>query len=308
MKTRNCAWLTILLCIFCLLAGGCAAPKQPASLNSSSQTATQNLPVRPGSPAPQTYESMLKVHFIDVGQGDAILVQTPAGQTMLVDAGEADYGDRVINYLVSQGVKELDIVVGAHPHTDHIGGMAAVINYFPVKSIYMPKVSQNTETFRNLLNTIKSKGLKISTARAGVELLLNGVTCRFVAPLGDSYQDLNNYSGVIKLEYGTKSFLLTGDAETESESQMLSGGDNLSAAVLKVGHHGSDTSTGSKFLKAVSPQYAVIMVGKDNPYGHPHSRTLSRLVSGGVKVYRTDRNGTVVFTSDGQDIQISQGR
>jgi len=308
MKNRIIVWLTLLLCIVCLLTGGCAALNSSPTLNSSSQTPTQNIPVQVDSPSEPKSSDILKVHFIDVGQGDAILVQSPSGQNMLVDAGEKDYADVVIKYLLAQGVKELDIVVGTHPHADHIGGLPTIIDYFPIKSIYMPKATGNTETFRNLLNTINNKGIKISTARAGVDLPLNGVSCRFVAPLLDTYEDLNNYSGVIRLEYGTQSFLLTGDAEAESENQMLAAGENLKSTVLKVGHHGSDSSSSSKFLKAVVPHYAVIMVGKDNPYGHPHSRILSRLSSAGIKVYRTDRDGTVVFTSDGKYLQITQGR
>ncbi|MDD3365512.1 MAG: ComEC/Rec2 family competence protein, partial [Syntrophomonas sp.] len=227
---------------------------------------------------------------------------------MLVDAGENDYGDVVVNYLISQGVKELDIVVGTHPHSDHIGGLDTVINRFPVKSIYMPKATNTTESFRDVLSAVKNKGLKISTAKAGVVLPLDGIDCRFVAPVKDSYEELNNYSGVIRLEYGSQSFLLAGDAGTESEAQILSSGVNIKSTVLKVGHHGSYSSSSSKFLKAAAPQYAVIMVGKNNQYGHPHPQTLTRLSNAGIKVFRTDQVGTIVFTTDGKDIQVSQRR
>ena len=172
----------------------------------------------------------------------------------------------------------------------------------------MPKATNNTESFRDVLTAVKNKGLKISTAKAGVVLPLEGVDCRFVAPVKDSYEDLNDYSGVIRLDYGSQSFLLTGDAGTESEAQMLSSGIAIKSTVLKVGHHGSSTSTSTKFLKAVAPQYAVIMVGRDNPYNHPHNQTLTKLTEAGIKIYRTDQNGTIVFTTDGKDMQINHGR
>jgi DNA internalization-related competence protein ComEC/Rec2 len=287
----------IIVFILSLFLSGCAS-RNPSQQVISTPTQT-----------PLTVPTnLLKVHFIDVGQGDAILIQTPAGQNMLVDAGENDQGDVVVNYLIAQGVKELDIVVGTHPHSDHIGGLDTVINHFPVKYIYMPKATNNTESFRDVLTAVKNKGLKISTAKAGVVLPLEGVDCRFIAPVKDSYEELNNYSGVIRLDYGSQSFLLTGDAGTESEAQMLSSGIAIKSTVLKVGHHGSSTSTSTKFLKAVAPQYAVIMVGRDNPYNHPHNQTLTKLTETGIKIYRTDQNGTIVFTTDGKDMRINHGR
>jgi beta-lactamase superfamily II metal-dependent hydrolase len=282
----------IIVFILSLLVSGCA------SLNPQLSNPIQTPLTTP--------TNLLKVHFIDVGQGDAILIQTPAGQNMLVDGGENACGDAMVNYLISQGVKDLNIVVGTHPHADHIGGLDTVINHFPVKYIYLPKVTHTTKSFRDLLDAVSKKGLKISTAQAGVVLPLDGINCRFLAPVKDYYEELNNYSGVIRLEYGSHSFLLTGDAETESESQMLSLGVNLKSTVLKVGHHGSYSSTSSNFIKAAAPQYAVIMLGKDNQYGHPHTQTLSRLNNAGIKIYRTDQNGTIVFTTDGKDMQVNK--
>ena len=303
---KNKSLCLIIFFLFSLFISGCTARNSVQPVNSpagQAQEQAQNITLPSGSPG-----NMLKVHFIDVGQGDAILVQTPTGQNMLIDAGENDQGDVVVNYLVSQGVKDLDIVVGTHPHSDHIGGLDTVINYFPVKNIYMPKVTQNTKTFLDVLTAAKNKGLQITTAKAGVVVPLDGVICRFIAPLQDSYEDLNNYSAVIKLEYGSQSFLFTGDAETVSETQILGSGADLKSTVLKVGHHGSSTSTGTAFLKAVTPQYAVIMVGRDNSYGHPHAQTLSRLGKAGVTIYRTDQNGTIVFSTDGKDMQLSKER
>ena len=287
--------LIVIIFILSLMLNGCVVlnlnPTAPSNTNTEQAAA----------------DGILKVHFIDVGQGDAILVQTPDGQNMLVDAGENSYGEAVIDYLVFQGVKQLDIVVGTHPHADHIGGLDTVINYFPVKKIYLPKAINNTKSFRDVLAAVKDKGLKVTTAKAGVDLPLEGGGARFVAPVDDTYESLNNYSAVIKLDYGSQSFLLTGDAEAESEAQMLSSGAALKSTVLKAGHHGSRTSTSAEFLRAAAPQYAVIMLGKDNPYNYPHSRTLEKLNKAGIKIYRTDQNGTIIFSTDGNHMEISEG-
>jgi competence protein ComEC len=247
-----------------------------------------------------TPSGQMKVHIINVGQGDSILVQFHNGQTMLIDAGPSD---SVVSYLNQQGIKKINYLVATHPHADHIGGMAAVIRTFDIEKIYMPRVSHTTKTYENVLLAVKSKGLKITSAKAGTTVLdQEGLKVDIVAPCGSSYDDINNYSAVIKIQHGNTAFLLTGDAEAESEQQMLSSGANLKADVLKVGHHGSNSSTTSSFLKAVSPKYAVISCGAGNQYGHPHQEVLSRLSSAGVKIYRTDTNGTVIFTSDGKTL------
>jgi len=305
LKNKSCC-LIIIFFIICLLITGCASRNPASQVNSpSDQPPPQEQDTNPPEAATG---NLLKVHFITVGQGDAILVQTPTGQNMLIDAGENDQGDVVVNYLIAQGVKDLAVVVGTHPHSDHIGGLDRVINQFPINYIYMPKVTNNTKTFKDVLTAVQNKGLQISTAKAGVVLPLKGINCQFIAPVQNSYEDMNNYSAVIKLEYGSQSFLLTGDAETESEGQMLSSGAALKSTVLKVGHHGSSSSTGSKFLKAAAPQYAVIMVGGDNTYWHPHAQTLAKLGQAGVMIYRTDQNETIVFSTDGKDMQVGKER
>lgn len=249
--------------------------------------------------------SGLRVHFIDVGQGDSILVITPAGQAMLVDAGESEYGQQVVDYLRAQGVQELAVLVATHPHADHIGGLAAVLGNFKVNRIFAPRVTNNTDQFAGLLTAVKAQGLKINTAQAGVNIPLSGVNAEFIAPLGQSYENLNDYSAVIKLSYNKTAFLLTGDAGEVSENEMLASGVDLKADVLKVGHHGSYSSTGRDFLQAAGPAYGVIMCGAGNDYGHPHQETLDRLTAAGVKVYRTDLNGSIVVESDGAQIKVS---
>ncbi|HEX3048875.1 MAG TPA: ComEC/Rec2 family competence protein [Bacillota bacterium] len=247
----------------------------------------------------------LRIHFIDVGQADSILIQTPQGKNMLVDAGNNDDGTVVVNYLNRLGVKQLEAVVGTHPHEDHIGGLDEVILKLPVKAVYLPKVTATTKTFEDLLLAIKTKRLKVTTARAGVKVALDsGVKAEFLAPNSEKYDEANEYSAVLKLTYGKTSFLLAGDAEKVSEREMLEKGYDLHANLLKVGHHGSGGATKAKFLEAVAPQYAVICVGKNNDYKHPHAQTLNRLKKLNVQVYRTDQLGTIVVTSDGKKLSL----
>lgn len=248
----------------------------------------------------------LKVSFIDVGQADSILIQTPDGKNMLIDAGNNDDGSKVVSYLKNMGITQLDIIAGTHPHEDHIGGLDTVINMFKIGKIYMPKVTSTTQTFKDVITAINNKGMTITTPIPGTTVDLDSdVNLEILAPNGDSYEDLNNYSIVFKLTYGSKSFLFTGDAEGISENEMLSKGYNLKADVLKVGHHGSNSSTTSEFLSAVSPKYAVISVGKDNSYGHPTQTTLDKLKNADVNVYRTDISGTIVAICDGSNITFN---
>ncbi|MHB1041945.1 MAG: ComEC/Rec2 family competence protein [Eubacteriales bacterium] len=245
---------------------------------------------------------VLKLHFIDVGQGDSILAQFPGGKNMLVDAGNNEDGPAVIKYLTENGVQKINYLVGTHPHEDHIGGMDEVIKNFPVGLFYLPEVTTTTQTFRDVLAAAGAKNLKIDKARDGVTILDEGeLSVKILAPRGDSYEDINNYSAVLKVIYGKHAFLLTGDAEIQSEREMIEAGEDLRADVLKVGHHGSRTSTSASFLKAVQPVYAVISAGKNNDYGHPHTVTMNKLEKANIKVYRTDQSGTVIASSDGKE-------
>jgi competence protein ComEC len=251
--------------------------------------------------------SDLKISFIDVGQGDSILIQSPSGKTMLIDAGTNESTSTVVNYIKDQGIKNIDVIVETHPHEDHIGGMDAVINTFDIGQIFMPKVSAATKTFQDVLTAIQNKRLKVTTAVSGIPIDLDpAVKIEMLAPNSSSYEDVNNYSAVIKLTYNDTSFLFTGDAQEESEKEMLAKGYDLNADVLKVGHHGSDTSTSPEFLKVASPKYAVISVGKDNDYGHPRQETLDKLSLAGIQIFRTDESGTIVATSDGNTIKFDK--
>ena len=246
----------------------------------------------------------LKVHFIDVGQADSILIENK-GEYMLIDTGNNADSDLVVNYIKDKNIKNLKYVVGTHPHEDHIGGLDKVIDNFNIGTLYMPKVTATTKAFKDVVASAKSKNLKFTTPNVGEKFTLGDSTCTIFAPNSESYEDMNDYSIVIKLEYGSTSFLFTGDAEAESEKEILDKKFDLKSTVLKVGHHGSHTSTSDEFLNQVNPTYGVIMVGQDNDYGHPRQNVMDRLKNKGIKVYRTDEQGTIIATSDGKEVKFN---
>ena len=247
----------------------------------------------------------LKINFLNVGQADCILLQQ-GNENMLIDAGNNDDEQTIKNYLQSVGVNEFKYVIGTHPHEDHIGSMDYIMNSFKVGKIYFPKANSKTKTFENLVNSVKNKGMQFTEPIPGETFNLGQAKCTILAPNGANYEDLNNYSIVLKVEFGNNSFLFTGDAEDISEKEMMNKGFDLKADVLKVGHHGSDSSTTREFLNAVNPKYAVISVGKGNDYGHPHKETINLLKEKDIKLYRTDECGTIVCTSDGTNITFDK--
>lgn len=258
----------------------------------------------------------LEIHFIDVGQGDCSLIKWE-GAAVLIDCGERENSDKILDYLKKQDVKKLDIVIATHPHSDHIGGMGDIISCIDVERVIAPKVSSDmtptTKTYERFLKALQDKALKLTAAKPGTVYALAGKTSssmdkqppklEILAPLAD-YDDLNDYSVVVRMTYGGTSYLFTGDAEKKAEKHILDSDANVSADVLKVGHHGSSSSTSEKFLEAVSPDLCVIQCGTGNSYGHPHAEILERLESFRVKCFRTDINGTVIVYSDGDDIFV----
>lgn len=239
----------------------------------------------------------LVVHFIDVGQGDSEFVEFPNGKTMLIDAGEQDAGEAVVEYLNNLNVSAIDFVVATHPHSDHIGGLPAVFDAFDIKTVYMPNAVSSSYSFELLLDKIEAEGCETIEARQGVSVIDDeNITAQFLAPVSEKYDDLNNYSAVLKISYIEKSFLFMGDAETLSENEIT---DVISADVIKVGHHGSKTSSSKSFINRVMPKYAVFEVGADNSYGHPHSEIIERYENIGAEILRTDELGTIVLETDG---------
>lgn len=270
------------------------------------------LPAGAGAPAAsQTApEGTLQVYYFDVGQADSELICLPTGEHILIDAGTSSTQEELVRQLRSLGAETLDLVVATHPHADHIGGMAAVLEALTVEQIVMPVTSGDstptTQTYETLLDAIEAEGLTVTPAQAGEEIWNGGgASLQVLAPNAQSYGDLNDYSVVLRLAYGADSFLFTGDAEETSEEEMLSRGWTLNATVLKCGHHGSETSTSQPFLDAVRPQYAVISCGVDNDYGHPDQVTLDRLEAAGAEVFRTDLQGTIVASTEGSGVTMT---
>jgi competence protein ComEC len=253
-------------------------------------------------------EGVLKVIFLDVGQGASQLLISPSGKTMLIDAGNNNKEQMMLDYMQQYNIKKLDIVIGTHPDADHIGGLDKVIDNLEIGQVYLPREQSNTKTFESLLLSIKKKGLKVNTAKSGITLDWDtNVQVEMIAPV-NTYDDSNDMSAVVHVTFGKTSFMLTGDAETKSEKDMLASGANLKSDVLLVGHHGSKSSTSLEFLKTVNPKYAVIQVGKDNKYGHPTDLILDRLNKQGVKVFRNDINGTIEVTSNGENLEVKTER
>ena len=247
-------------------------------------------------------DTSFEVHFIDVGQGDCALVLCD-GQTMLIDGGEASQSSKVYAYLKEHGVDHLNFIVASHAHADHVGGLSGALNYAIVDVALCPVQDYDTKTFQSFVKYLGQQNIAITIPHTGDIYELGSATIQILAPLRD-YEDPNDTSIVIKVIYGETSFFFTGDATRIAEADILGAGYDLSATVLKVGHHGSDTSTSYPFLREIMPKYAIISVGKDNEYGHPTDNTLSRLRDADVQVFRTDQQGTVICVSDGKTVSF----
>lgn len=282
-------WRWLAACVLSLFmalgAAGCSSPQEDA--------------LAPGG-------SELTVRVLDIGQGDAILLSKD-GQWALIDSGDVDHRPEMKRYLKDYGVETLSKVIITHPHADHVGGMLAVFQTADVKEIYDSGVPTTTNTYRTYLKQIKARNIPFHVVKAGdVIPLFQDVNFEVVAPVKTLTEgkkktpDLNNNSIVGRLVYGRSAMLFTGDAEKDEEKTILESGADIRSAVLKVGHHGSQTSSSDAFLRAVAPGAAVLSAGAGNSYGLPHKKALDRLAKAGVEhVYRTDRDGTVTFTTDG---------
>lgn len=252
-------------------------------------------------------DSSFEVHYIDVGQADSALVLCD-GQSMLIDGGNVADSDLVAAYLKKENIDELDYCICTHAHEDHVGGLSGALSVASAENIIAPKTGADTKAYKNFVSKAEAQGVPIEHPSAGDTFELGSSTVTILGPISESADDLNNTSIVLKVNYGETSFLFTGDAEYEEEREILDAGYDISADVLKVGHHGSDTSTSYVWLREVMPEYAVISVGADNSYGHPDETVLSRLRDEGAEVYRTDIQGDIIAVSDGKSVSITPSR
>lgn len=289
----------IALLLALLLLTGCAGPAEVPSTGTSPTHPT----TQPAEP-----EEVLQVHFIDVGQADCAFLEY-GDFTMLIDGGNKADSSLVVSYLEQQGVEELDVVVCTHAHEDHVGGLPGVLAVYPTAAVYAPTKTYSSNIYDDFLYYVDQQGLEIIIPSPGDVIEAEGLTITVLGPV-DSYSETNNTSIILRIDHEANSFLFTGDMETSAERDMLDyWGDtfNWNVDVLKVGHHGSDTSTGYRFLNAVMPTHAIISVGAGNSYGHPHEVPLSRLEDAGCVIYRTDELGHIIATSDGETITVTWG-
>ena len=256
--------------------------------------------------APDSSEGLF-VHYIDVGQGDCSLIVCD-GKTMLIDAGENGHESDVINYLRSLNIKKLDYIVASHQHSDHIGGLAEIITEFGCDTLIMPRLTKaqtpTNSTYKAFLNAISSSDIRTLASNPGDIYNLGSTVIELYGPVTDDAEDINNMSIVMKATYGSNSFLFTGDAEKEEELEIIDTGAELDCDVLKVGHHGSSTSSSKEFLAEVTPDICIIQVGADNDYGHPHNSSVKRISQYTDKIYRNDICGNIVVHSDGEEISV----
>ena len=267
--------------------------KEKETINVVSPENLNNITIKTGNKITKEFisenDENLKVYFFDVGQADSILIVNE-NQTMLIDAGNNEDGNLLVQNLHELQIEKINYLIGTHPHEDHIGGLDDIINNFEIEHIYMPKVQTNTKTFEDVLDAVAKKKLKIETPEIGDSFKIGEASCK-VLSVTEEKTNLNLSSIVIQMNFEDLSYLFTGDAEEEIENKLQVGKINI----LKVGHHGSDTSSSKKFLNKIAPELAIISVGKDNTYGHPSKTTLDNLQSIGSTIYRTDEVGNIMI-------------
>ncbi|HGM1477924.1 TPA: ComEC/Rec2 family competence protein [Clostridioides difficile] len=247
-------------------------------------------------------KSLLSIHMIDVGQGDSILVQTPTNRNILIDGGDEDSENIIISYLRQKRIKTIDIIIATHPDSDHIGSLDNIIKKFNVNSIYMPEQSTDSEAYQNLINSCTDKNLSIQHLYKNDVLNIDNNINIYVLSPSYIQEESNLNSIVFKLTFNDNSFLFMGDAEEENEKEILHSFKLNNINFIKIGHHGSNSSSSLEFIKKISPDIAAISCGYKNQYGHPHREVINNLKQNHVSIYRTDRIGDIVFYSDGEII------
>ena len=280
-----------------------STPEPPTSPRPAPPPTPQPAPSPTTAPTPGTITTAeeLSVHFIDVGQGDSILIDL--GETeVLIDGGGKSPG--VLSYLNHYVEGALEVLVATHPHADHIGGLIAVLDKFDVEKIWLNGDTSTSKTYQEFMRRVNAEGASINEAIRGRSIEKDALSFIILHPIKPLTDDANNNSIVLRLSYGSIDFLFTGDAEKEAEASILQSGQPLQANILKVGHHGSKTSTSAEFLNTVKPQMAIYMAGKGNRYSHPYQETIDALTKAGAKIYGTDINGTIIITTDGKKFAI----
>lgn len=311
----------ILLLALLMLIGCAAAPATPIpgdTVPETSTAATEPTQTEPSVTEPPATEppvtkppvvelpvsGSLSVHFIDVGQADCALLECN-GQYALIDGGNTDDTDLVVDYLAAQGVDRLSLVVGTHPHEDHIGGLAGVLDAYEADTVWTSAISYYNGYVNAFLHAAQQHANELIYPKVGDSFVLGGAVITMLGPVKTDYEDINDVSLVLMVTFGTTRFLFTGDMEQLAETDLLDSGADVKADVLKVGHHGSYSSTSYRFLREVAPTYAVISAGGSNEYGHPHDNTLSKLKNADVTIFRTDQMYNIVATSDGTEISFT---
>ena len=251
-------------------------------------------------------DSKLMISYMDVGQGDAAYIKVN-GNDILIDAGPRSNSKELLEQLKAKNIDDFELVIATHPHEDHIGGMVDVFKEYEVKAFYSPKITHTTKTYENLVKAVKDEGLKTKELKGGMVIHLGeGAKFEVFTPQKSEYEELNDYSPIMKLSFGDTSYLFTGDAEKLAEEEALAKYKNsLDSDVIKFGHHGSSSSSSNAFIEAVSPKYGIISCAKDNKYGHPHRETLDIIKKYNIKTFRTDTDGEIILTSDGKSINFN---
>lgn len=289
---KHLRWLSVFLSVWLLVTGLCSCLPTGETSTTEART-TEN-----GS-----ITSDFAIHFIDVGQADAALIVC-TGKTMLIDGGNKEDSSLLYSYLQKQGISHLDYVVCTHAHEDHVGGLPGALTAATVGRVLAPVTSYDTKAFSDFVTKTEAQGKQIEVPRAGEKFLLGDATVTVIGPV-KSYEETNDTSIVLRIVYGNTSFLFTGDMESTAEKDLIESGVELRSTLLKVGHHGSSTSTSYRFLREVAPTYGVISVGTDNSYGHPNEEVLSRLRDADVTLYRTDLQGDILCRSDGNTLTFT---
>ncbi|MCC5911645.1 MAG: MBL fold metallo-hydrolase [Clostridiaceae bacterium] len=316
-RAKEASLILVLSIIFMLIAGcnGVDVRANPEEAvegktiqghNAIEAEGTKHLSKKEKDKSMNLEKGVLKAYFIDVGQGNATFIVGPNGETMLHDAGgDGDVGRIIVDYIRNLGHEKIDVAVFTHPYADHISGAPTIFRELQVGAVYYPKVMHTTRTFQNFVEAVKEAGLKFKMAKAGVEIPFGDVDAVLAAPISDTYDNLNDYSAVVRLAWGNTSLLLTGDIEKTSEEELIMSNENLDVDLLLIPHHGSNSSSTQKFLDRTMPSYGIISAGAENRYGHPHREVLECLEENNIIFYNTAEYGNIVATLDGEKVTIS---